>query len=449
MAPILQNNFLPTREVVGGRQTCAMPRSLRQPVQQQDQVVGQASKGAAVSVTTVCARCPCCSSGNSTQLNAGASIITYKDLRFVVVVPVGAFQVEPVSSERGRPKQQQWGSRMRFVKLHRVASCRAPYLPVEGERIRESIKRDDTTHSQSTFDLPDGDDDKEECIYSRQYFVGTSEYDFLLERNLNELIQHRDESAYCQMDSRERWNASMAVEAVQASIRRWAGTNGEDGGFRCMELMAKANGCDAGKMATIIPVSRLEADTEENVDSQQTKNDALILPGTAYLDKQLDGCLYYQSCDGQLCYLSGINMACLLEEFSLHHNEQNESRSRSALPLPDVVEGVIIAAEREVVCPYLIKRKHFVSHLPFGTEISSVEIDWYSRGDNGHKPMLTKATLNKFKSEIQHRKMDRQRASKMEDKADKAAKMKLENQDRQRRIEALGRRMQRVHLDKR
>jgi hypothetical protein len=195
------------------------------------------------------------SSGNSTQLNSGESIITYKDLRFVVFVPVGAVQVEPVSSGRGRPKQQQRGSRMRFVKLHRVAGCPAPYLPVEGERIRGSMKRDDTTHSQSTFDLPDGDDDKEECIYSRQYFVGTSEYDSLLERNLNELIQYQDESAYCQMDSRERWNASMAVEAVQASIRRWAGTDGEDGGFRCMELMAKANGCDAGKTATIIPVS--------------------------------------------------------------------------------------------------------------------------------------------------------------------------------------------------
>ena len=215
---------------------------------------------------------------------------------------------------------------MRFVKLHRVAGCPAPYLPVEGGKSSRET-------SQSTFDLPDGDDDKEECIYSRQYFVGTSEYDSLLER------------------------------------------------------------------------------------------------GTAYLDKQLDECLYYQSCDGQLCYLSGINMACLLEEFSLHRNEHNESHSRSALPLPDVVEGVVIQRE-EAFC--------IAPPIRWETEITSVEIDWYSGGQDGHKPMLTKATLNKFKSEIQRRKTDRQHASKGEDKADKAAEMKLEKRDRRRRIETFG-----------
>lgn len=62
--------------------------------------------------------------------------------------------------------------------------------------------------------------------------------------------------------------------------------------------------------------------------------------------------------------------------------------------------------------------------------------------------MLTKVTLNKFCSEIQCHKSDRQRASQMDDKADKAARIRMEKEDRRRRVEAFGSGMRRVHLDK-
>jgi hypothetical protein len=186
--------------------------------------------------------------------------------------------------------------------------------------------------------------------------------------------KYRDESAYCQMDLREKWNASMAVEAVQASIRRWVGTDGEDGGFRCMEGMAKSHGCDVGDMATIVPVSRsnVEDSIKENEDS------TLIPSGTAYLNKELDEFLYYQSCDGQLCFLSGINQACLLEEYSLHRNEHSSDDSdplHRALPLPDIVHGMVIAVANEVVTSTWVKKKHILSQWPFPSKIRRFEVE--------------------------------------------------------------------------
>lgn len=52
--------------------------------------------------------------------------------------------------------------------------------------------------------------------------------------------------------------------------------------------------------------------------------------------------------------------------------------------------------------------------------------------------MLTKTTLNKFHDEIQRRKSDRQRASKLEKENDRTARIKLEKEERMRRIKAFG-----------
>lgn len=52
--------------------------------------------------------------------------------------------------------------------------------------------------------------------------------------------------------------------------------------------------------------------------------------------------------------------------------------------------------------------------------------------------MLTKATLNKFREDIQRRKSDRQRAAKIEIKNDKAARIKSEKEEIRRRKEAFG-----------
>ena len=332
-------------------------------------VVGSATK-AAVAVTTVRARCPMCSSGNSSELNAGDAMITYRDLRPVVFTPVSAVRAKAVGGEKHHDGAH-FGTRMRFVKLHRVVDSLTPYLPVEGRTIRGVGACSQA--EQCLPDFPDGDDDAEGCIYSRQYFLGCNEYDAVLQRSLGDLTKYRDESVHCQIDHREKWNVSMAIEAAQASLRRWLGSDGPEDGFRFMEFEAKLKS-STDTVMLVPPSMKLSSTNEEN--TEQTMN--LVPPGAVHLNNELNECLYYQACDGQLCFLSGINMACLIEEFSIYHNEQstNEpSRPRNTLPLPDAVEGTVIALEPMIVTPELVKRKHFLSCLPLGSSVS--ELSFY------------------------------------------------------------------------
>lgn len=439
-------------------------------------VVGNASK-ASVAVTTVRARCPMCSSGNSAELNVGDAMITYKDLRPIVCVPVSVVRAKPVvGGKKQHDENVTAGTRMKFVKLHRAMDCLAPYLPVDGHKVRGGCVRKSSSSGldsslvpaeQSLPDFPDGDDDAEECVYSRQYFVGCDEYYGVLQRSLSELIAYRDNNIHCQLDSREKWNVSMAIEATQASMRRWVGGNDGDDGFRSLEFEAKAASL---REAILIEPDWADLDNTvgdgKHIQLCDTKSE-LVPSGSAYLNA--DECLYYQSCDGQLCFISGINTACLLEEFSLHHNKELIDEFdvfRKALPLPDSVEGIVIGVESMTVTPELVKRKHFLSFLPLGSSVRCVEyvvhpmmigtfssypfifvtliqvvfveIDWYSGGITGHKPMLTKATLNKFRADIQRLKSDRQRFYQIEEQNNKAARIKSEKEEFRRRKESIG-----------
>ncbi|KAL7481851.1 hypothetical protein ACHAW6_007539 [Cyclotella cf. meneghiniana] len=395
----------------------------------------------AVTVTTVRARCPMCSSGSSLELHAGDAIITYRDLRPILFVPVAA--IRPAG---GAKQHQSMGTRMRFVKLHRVHTSSAPYLPWPEKCVGGVAPVDAASFTSMSSpyhrwlpNLPDGDDEAEECIYSRQYFVGSKEYDDVLQRNLDELINYRQNSVHCQIDAREKWNVSMAIEAIQASTRRWAGSDGDDGGFRAMELAARVH---SPKQVTVLDSPTFDAhNSNQEEDNVEHTNGALIPPGTAYLSREMNECFFYQACDGQLAFLSGINVACLLEEFSLHRHEHSmdlSNGSRRTQPLPDAVEGTVVGVESFVVTPALLKKKHFLSHLPMGSTVVFVEIDWYSGGNNKSTPMLTKATLSKYRGEIQRRKFDRQLASQIEEKTQKLARMKSDKEYRRRREEAFG-----------
>ena len=86
----------------------------------------------------------------------------------------------------------------------------------------------------------------------------------------------------------------------------------------------------------------------------------------------------------------------------------------------------------------LIKRKHFLSHVPIGTSVYFAEIDMYSGGDGGNKPLLSHNTLSKFKGEVQRRKSERLRALKREHKADNVARAKAAKDDQRRLRELLG-----------
>ena len=303
----------------------------------------------AATVTCVRARCPMCSSGSSMVLNAGEAMITYKDLRPLVFVPVISVKDLIGVRREGNP------TKMKFVKLHRSKGSCAPYLPIEGHRVMGS-------HSMQYFpDLPDGDDDSEECIYARQYFVGLSEFSSLLEREIGELESYRNQPE-CRMDHREDLNVSMALAAVQASQRRWIGSGGVEG-FFSIESDVKIESSKYLQDKLVIS-TKIAAKEEENQEVEtncklESKRSSLLCPGTCYLHLRepsdpschdSDEFFYYQSCDGQLCFLSGFDVACLMNGFSLHNTLEDGSTNydRSKMPLPDEVLATVIATEDEV-----------------------------------------------------------------------------------------------------
>ena len=320
-----------------------------------------------------------------------------------------------------------------------------------------------------TADLPDGDVDREECNYTRQYFVGAEEYENILQRDLDDLNNYR-QTQYCKIDPREDWNVAMSIEAVQASQRRWVGSSGNDGGFRAMEIEAKATTRVASdQLLTKEASDSINNEEDTKPQAKSPKKSALLQPGSFHLHQKSDSnsanCssqgdaeefLFYQSSDGQLCFLSGINVACLMHEFSLHRrveetakddNGVNDNVSPSTdhdqqpnaqLPLPDELTATVVAIEELVVTSSLIKRKHFLSHIPLGTSVYFAEIDMYSGGDGGNKPMLSHNTLSKFKGELQRRKSERLRALKREHKADNVARAKAAKDDQRRLRELLG-----------
>jgi hypothetical protein len=396
-------------------------------------VVGNTGCSSVPSATVTCvrARCPMCSSGSSMVLNAGEAMITYKDLRPLVFVPVVSIKTK---------------TKMKFVKLHRSKGCSAPYLPLEGHRVRGS-------HSmrEQLPDLPDGDDDPEESIYARQYYVGLEEFSSLLQRQIRELNNYRNQPI-CKMDPREDWNVTMALEAVQASQRRWI-DSGVVEGFISVEMSMKLEQQQYLQNSRFVQVMNItekqeESQVEGNSKSKRKKS-SLLCPGTTYLHRrepsnssrnETDEYAYYQTCDGQLCFLSGLDVACLLHEFSVHNTLEDGAsiHDRSKMLLPDEVLATVLATEDEVLTQSLMKRKPFLSHYPLSSTVTFVELDWHSGGEVGNKPLLSERTLAKFRDELHHRKSERIRLAKKEQKADKIARAKAEKIDRQRRIELYG-----------
>ena len=464
-------------------------------------VVGANSKTAMDShratVTSIRARCPMCSSGSSLVLHAGETMLTYKDLRPVIFVPVMTISAPSAATIGGTTKGSggakgstslQLGTRMKFVKLHRVKHCPAPYLPLPGHRVRGDAASTSSTASSMGSqqqhqlpDLPDGDDDSDECIYTRQYFVGVNEYENILQRDIDDLINYRDKSMYCQLDPRETWKVAMAIEAIQAAQRRWLGNSStDDGGFRRMELDAKI---EAGTGSQLIHTLLLPESTHHRDDShaktiesatscgkRKTKSTRCLQPGSFHLHQNLDSnttegesdeFLYYQSSDGQHFYLSGFDVVCLMHEFSLYRGSsstdaskpaadqddtalpqiqsdtQMSQKSSHAHPLPDEITATIVAVDQCTVTTSLIKRKPFLSHMPLHSSVTFVEIDWHTGGDKGNQPLLSQSTLSKFRGEMQRRKSDRLRVAKREQTADEVARAKSEKEERRRRQELL------------
>ena len=161
------------------------------------------------------------------------------------------------------------------------------------------------------------------------------------------------------------------------------------------------------------------------------------LDATMYLDE--DSTQFYQSSDGQLCFLSRFNMSCLSSEFTAHvpeidddiRKEISPSQLRRLRPLPDAIEGFVLEKENIHLTPDVRKRMPFLSHLPLYTDIHFVELDLNN--------LLSSETKQKFKSEMENRRKKRKNKVAADKRADRAAKQKEEA-----RINELKSRIQRI-----
>ncbi|CAB9509876.1 RING finger protein 10 [Seminavis robusta] len=150
---------------------------------------------------------------------------------------------------------------------------------------------------------------------------------------------------------------------------------------------------------------------------------------------------FYQSEDGQLCFLSRFNMSCLLADFSPKVPNDgvvvddvasmNFWQRRRLLPLPDTIEGEILEIENIHLTPEVRKRMPFLAHLPLYADIQFVELELHS--------LLSNDTKRKFKADFEKRRKRRQSKVKAEKREDKVARLKEEE-----RINELKARMQQI-----
>ena len=158
--------------------------------------------------------------------------------------------------------------------------------------------------------------------------------------------------------------------------------------------------------------------------------------GSMYLDTSTAVHLY-QAEDGQLVFLNGFNMTCLLSDFSKgppsdapsldgtetgnHQGEYRETNSRmQSGPLPDFLEGRVLEKENVHLTSDIRKRMPFLNHIPLFTDIVFVELDL--------NHVLSDETRRKFKNEIAKRRKKRQSKTQAEKRAD----LQTQKEDRDR-----------------
>lgn len=118
-----------------------------------------------------------------------------------------------------------------------------------------------------------------------------------------------------------------------------------------------------------------------------------------------DGFYYfYQIEGGQNIFLDGINVKCLLKEFSNFKN------------CPPVLEAPILHIESFIMTEDLRKRHKYLSHLPLSCEYQIAELDLRS-------PLLSQETLDEFQDMINRRLKNRQLKEKLENDSKRRAEI--------------------------
>lgn len=384
-------------------------------------------------------------------------------------IPIIVDDMRPVSFDIVQPVVLQ--QTMRLRKLHRQKVSSSPFLPVKGAPM----------HSSPHFAPIVGID--ADARYSRFNYLDPGAYHASLVAHQGELRKEMKnivslggasasaEQLYLrlamEMVLEEQRKAHQELEDEQALIVRFAGSNtgmyqaqspalefhpetveeerlvDEDScGGLPSSLVQRCRADSVGSFKSVdtaaTPCSQNEGDAGANKGvssppaTHNQKRFARKKPrkkiyGSMYLDTE-NAVHLYQAEDGQLVFLNGFNMTCLLSDFSKSPSyctedqaKMNNSSSMNALPpLPDIIEGRILEKELVHLTSETRKRMPFLNHIPLYTDVLFVELDL--------NHLLSETTKQKFKNEILKRRKKRHSKVQAEKRADRVAKK--EDQDR-------------------
>ena len=392
-------------------------------------------------------RCPCC-----------AIPIVIEDMR-----PVMMDTVQPVTLQQN----------LRLRKLHRQKASSAPFLPIPGA----------PQHANPHFAPTSGVDG--DVKYSRFNYLDPDAYHASLVANQGEL-QREMKTCLGGNSSVERMYLSLALEMVledqqkaqqefpeeQALMARFASPN--TGMYQAqspalvyienVEENAADETSDINNGNSVSHIQRYRGDSissynsvdtastpfSNHQDCEESANKGKVASpsgkkrgarrkqrkkldnGSMYLDAS-NSVHLYQAEDGQLVFLNGFNMTCLLSDFSKgppddsspNDNEKGkqqnrETTKRQAGPLPDFLEGRVLEKETVHVTSEIRKRMPFLNHIPLYTDVVFVELDI--------NHVLSEETKRKFKNDLAKRRKKRQSKVQAEKRADRQAKR--EDQDR-------------------
>lgn len=413
-------------------------------------------------------KCPCCS--------IPLHVADLRPVQLITVIP-------PVANHH-----------IKFIKLHRSKVCPAPFLPITDQPRRSSPR---AAPSQADADAPFCKFNYVDPERYQQHL--TANLQELLEGQLEldgtgrlscslaiELVQTELQAALEEVSKEvelmERF-ASPAAGIYQSHPRQLlaetytslvAAGSGSDAVDACpLDSVAfkDSTGVPAGVKVSVSASASIESPVSpryrgdsigsafsfESADAQRRARgdsiashdtDAPQSPkgknrrmkynpvATMYIDN--DESVFYQTEDGQLCFLSGFNMKCLQTEFSatlpdetLLLSSLSLSERRKINPLPDVIEGTIVEVDRVQLTPEMRQRLRFLSHLPLYSDIAFVEI--------GLGNMLSHETKKAFKKDFNKRKQTRMSKATAEKREDERARRKEEA-----RINDLKARMSRI-----
>lgn len=395
-------------------------------------VSATASSTATGSTKMMIAKCPCC-----------FHLTSQSDLRPVEFVTV--------QSPHQESKQQPT---MEFRKLFRCKSGSAPFVPCTHGIKTMHIKR--RKHLEN---LPSAND--VDAMFSRYTYL---HYDSYLEHFQNDLVSLNQEmdnivimyatlmdnmnkmqEESCEND---KYYVSMAIAAVQVEYE--TALEGRKEEQRLSESMKKLFEKD---YIDVVPYKEEEKNHQENVDkcneemlndnvpTETKKNQKGFQYGKMYASN--DYVQFYQSTDGQLCFLSGFNLNCLSHEFSVKdpvfesfdssNSSSNKAKENAAVkpPYPDIIKGKIVEVERIHLTPEVRNRMKIFAHLPLYTDVTICELD-------------INKNLSEETKKICKKDMDKRRKKRQAKKdAEKRAEKEIEMREKQ-RMEEISRGIQRI-----